>query len=482
MAGKPHTQPTHPDYTPSVFPSVYRRSRGKSDASRFNRHLKRMQQAKLRQWEGERSEEQEGEDLQEEQESLRCTIDEDMDEDIVKKDKREDDSVEEEDIGEEEEDKDEEEEEKDEKEEDMDEEEEDKDEEEEEDELIGGEEVLRSDEENYINDEEDIELTMIDACSQTEDEPALVQENRPPQRKIEDRKFGFRTIEGNDDRTKFYTGLPSWAVFLHLFLFLAAPASSCKLSLEDEFFIALLRLKLGLLLEDIALRFDVSLSVVSRVFQKWLDLMYVRLSFMIAWPERDVCKRNMPVAFKETYPNCRCIIDCTEIFIETPKNYIARVKTFSNYKKHNTVKFLIGITPFGTVSFLSDCWGGRVSDKNLTQSSDFFNQIEHGDTILADRGFSIAEDLGVFGANLEIPAYTRGKTQLSQREVELSKQLSRVRIHVERVIGLVKNKYLILKGPLPICLLKHKGDTTVANIDKIVTVCSALTNLSATIV
>ena len=203
---------------------------------------------------------------------------------------------------------------------------------------------------------------------------------------------------------------------------------------------------------------------------------------MIAWPERDMCKRNMPVAFKETYPNCRCIIDCTEIFIETPKNYTAHAKTFFNYKKHNTVKFLIGITPFGTISFLSNCWGGRVSDKNLTQSSDFFNQIERGDTILADRGFSIREDLGVFGANLEIPAFTRGRTQLSQREVELSKQLSRVRIHVERVIGLLKNKYLILKGPLPVRLLKHKGDTAVANIDKIVTVCSALTNMSTSIV
>ena len=94
-------------------------------------------------------------------------------------------------------------------------------------------------------------------------------------------KFGIRTIEGNDDRTKFYTGLPSWAVFLHLFLFLAAPASSsCKLSLEDEIYIALLRLRLGLLWEDIALRFDVTPSVVSRVFQKWLDLMYVHMSFL----------------------------------------------------------------------------------------------------------------------------------------------------------------------------------------------------------
>ena len=37
------------------------------------------------------------------------------------------------------------------------------------------------------------------------------------------------------------------------------------------------------------------------------------------------------------------------------------------------------------------------------------------------------------------------------------------RFNVQSVMGLVKNKYLIQKGPLPICLVKHKGDTTVAN-------------------
>ena len=136
----------------------------------------------------------------------------------------------------------------------------------------------------------------------------------------------------------------------------------------------------------------------------------------------------MPTCFKELYPSCRCVIDCSEIFIETPHNYSARAKTYSNYKKHNTIKFLIGITPFGTISFLSKCWGGRVSDKNLTQSSNFFNLVERGDTILADRGFNIGEDLAVLGATLAIPAFTHGKQQLSQRDVERSKQLSRVRI------------------------------------------------------
>lgn len=50
------------------------------------------------------------------------------------------------------------------------------------------------------------------------------------------------------------------------------------------------------------------------------------------------------------------------------------------------MKFLIGITPFGTISFLLKCWGGKVSDKMLTNESGFFNMLEYGDVILADRG------------------------------------------------------------------------------------------------
>ena len=53
--------------------------------------------------------------------------------------------------------------------------------------------------------------------------------------------------------------------------------------------------------------------------------------------------------------------------------------------KHNTVKFLIGITSCGTISFLSKCWGGHVSDKSMTQESGFLKKIESGDIILADQ-------------------------------------------------------------------------------------------------
>jgi len=68
-------------------------------------------------------------------------------------------------------------------------------------------------------------------------------------------------------------------------------------------------------------------------------------------------------------------------------SFSACSKTYSDYKKHNTSKILIEITPCGSISFLSKCWSGRVSDKQLTQESNFFSYLEPGDVVLADLGF-----------------------------------------------------------------------------------------------
>lgn len=124
---------------------------------------------------------------------------------------------------------------------------------------------------------------------------------------------------------------------------------------------------------------------------------------------------------------------------------------------------------------MSKAWGGKVSDKVITQQSGFLKHIWYGDVVLADRGFNVSEDLAVLGAHLKIPAFTKGKKQLTQEEVETTRQLARSRIHIERVIGQLRK---ILSFTLPISLLKRPSDTEITTIDKILTVCAALTNLS----
>jgi len=59
--------------------------------------------------------------------------------------------------------------------------------------------------------------------------------------------------------------------------------------------------------------------------------------------------------------------------IEAPANVSAKAQCWSHYKHHNTVKYLIGITPQGAISFISDGWEGRTSDKYLTENHGILN-------------------------------------------------------------------------------------------------------------
>ena len=54
-------------------------------------------------------------------------------------------------------------------------------------------------------------------------------------------------------------------------------------------------------------------------------------------------------------------------------------------------KFLIDITPQGTISFISKAWGGPVSDAYLTENFGILENLINGDLILADYGFTIQD-------------------------------------------------------------------------------------------
>jgi hypothetical protein len=167
----------------------------------------------------------------------------------------------------------------------------------------------------------------------------------------------------------------------------------------------------------------------------------------------------MPMQFRKYFgTKCAVIIDCFEVFIDIPSNLKARAETWSSYKHHNTVKFLIGITPQGTISFISNAWGGRASDKYITEHSGFLNNIFPGDLVLADRGFDIHDSVGSLMAQVKIPSFTRGNSQLTPVDFETTRKIAHIRIHVERVIGMVRQKFTILDGQIPIDLLICKDD------------------------
>lgn len=306
------------------------------------------------------------------------------------------------------------------------------------------------------------------------------------EKKLENFPFGLMDETSNGDKWKYYTGFTY--EFVNQIIFFSIKEymfsmSTTVLSPYNQLLLTLIKLRLNLHFKDLAYRFKIAPTTASTYFMNVLDVLYKRFKTLIIWPERAQSQKNIPLCFKEAFQSkTTVIIDCFEVFIERPSSLLTRQKCWSNYKHHHTIKFLIGITPQGTISYISQAWGGRASDKQIVEGSKFCDYIMPGDVVLADRGFLIKDTIGVLGAKLVIPAFTKGKSQLHPIEIEETRHIAQVRIHVERLIGMLKNKFNIFKDTIPISMLKKDNKENVNMLDKIAIVCSALVNLSPPII
>ena len=201
------------------------------------------------------------------------------------------------------------------------------------------------------------------------------------------------------------------------------------LSHKNEFLLTLMRLRLGLLNEDIADRFGISPTICSNTFTTWIRLVSKVLGqALVNWLPREPIRQHLPESFKKIkgYSKCSVILDCAEVFIERSKSLHAQAATWSDYKHHNTLKFLVGIAPSGYITFLSDCYGGRASDKHIVLDSGFSDLLERDDHVMADR-FSnqggppdeILQPSYSSWSTCQITVY-RGRSKKNKRSCELN--------------------------------------------------------------
>lgn len=187
----------------------------------------------------------------------------------------------------------------------------------------------------------------------------------------------------------------------------------------------------------------------------------------------------MPMCVRKHFPNNVSIIDCFETQIQVPHNPNDQAATYSRYNSRNTVKYLISATPQGTINFISRGYGGRKSDKLIVKNSGYLNYLQIGHQILADKRFDVTDEVENIGATITTPAFKKGD-QLSQLETEFSRKVSNVRIHIEKIIGCLRMRFDILRGPvfMPYC---NNHEEYLSFYDKFVAVCSIISNLNPSI-
>jgi len=108
-------------------------------------------------------------------------------------------------------------------------------------------------------------------------------------------------VSVSDFRTKFLTGLPNFAAFLWLaeFCISCLPTSS-KHSARSILLLTLMKLNLNLKHQDLAWRFEISISTASYLINKAVPEIANKLKFMIRWPSKSDIFRIMLLKFKDS--------------------------------------------------------------------------------------------------------------------------------------------------------------------------------------
>jgi len=151
---------------------------------------------------------------------------------------------------------------------------------------------------------------------------------------LERPEFDVTMLSGNDKLTRYYTGIPTYNCFTALVNYLdpkvramrawkGSSTSSAEkqyalqcfsgLSIANQMFSVLFRLRLALPLTDVSRRFKIPEATYSLMFTMWICLLSKELRQMFPFPSREQISQWMPGRFKKHFPNTRVIIDCYEL-------------------------------------------------------------------------------------------------------------------------------------------------------------------------
>lgn len=246
-------------------------------------------------------------------------------------------------------------------------------------------------------------------------------------------------------------------------------SSHWRLDVRSRLLLTFMKLKLNLSFRSLSCFFRISERSAADVFFYMIDVLYTVLKQFVPWPSKDIIEKNLPVYFA-IFSDTRLVLDCAETPVQKSNCLNCSIRTYSHYKGKHTIKFALGTSPSGLITFVSDVYGGRASDKYIINNSKILKKCQMNDAIMVDKGFAIEQECEEENVQLYRPPFFYKKNkQFTPEEVRKCRLIARARVHVERVIQRIRI-FKILNEQIHWSLLE--------SIDKILTIICAIVNLS----
>lgn len=222
--------------------------------------------------------------------------------------------------------------------------------------------------------------------------------------------------------------------------------------------------------------FGISESYASKIFTKCLPLIADCLSNFIFWPSKKSILNNLPISFRFRYSNVQSIIDCFEMEIEKPANPRKEALSWSEYKQCNTIKYLVSMTPYGLINFVSNGFIGSVTDQNIIKDSKYLDKLPAGAAVMVVRGFKHVEHLILSkGCFFIRPPSVFSIVKPTKKEVVECKKNAALKLHAEQVVKRFR-EYLFLSTYSTI------DNNLIQYTDYVVNIVGALINLQEPII
>ncbi|XP_062403872.1 uncharacterized protein LOC134094356 [Sardina pilchardus] len=265
----------------------------------------------------------------------------------------------------------------------------------------------------------------------------LLAENQELRYELERRRYDELSLEEDDEKVRYYTGLQCFAVLMgvlqHILPHLpddeadrrrrrsyyhrvydsassdddddedhrasaTDTTSTTRLSPFQKLLLTLMRLRLDLPVGHLSHLFGVTPETVARTFRATVRALYAQLGPLVALPDRGSLLAGVPVEWASSLGAGRAallLLDCLEVPIQRPNSATGREQTYSSQRHTYTMKYLLAITPQGAIAFISPAVGGRANDMQVAEASGILERLSSGDYVLAERGFELKENAGL---------------------------------------------------------------------------------------
>lgn len=137
----------------------------------------------------------------------------------------------------------------------------------------------------------------------------------------------------------------------------------------------------------------------------------------------------MPVGFLDNFGSKVCVVlDFLKVFNDRLMSYLPHAETWSRGLTTSIITWSSFWLEYAlrVLSFLWESHGGRASDKHITEECGALDNLEYDDVVLADQDFLVAESVGMCHATLAMPAFNKGKCQISSARIKKTGEIANV--------------------------------------------------------